>query len=129
MDIQFLSAAAVGVALLAASPAIDSPKPDAGDAEGLVGAKLYASETHIDRWGDPVRAEDVALEGLGTVKGVIEGVQDGSGVLLVSVGGLWGWGAQEVEVGMDRLHLLRTASGDDRLVVDLSAEGAEPISG
>jgi hypothetical protein len=129
MDIQFLSAAAVGVALLAASPGIDSPKADAGGDESLVGAKLYASETHIDRWGEPVRAEDVALENLGTVERVVGSVEDGSGVLLVSVGGLWGWGAQEVEVGMDRLHLLRTVAGDDRLVVDLSAEGAEPISG
>ncbi len=129
MDIQFLSAAAVGVALFAASPGSDSPKADASGAAGLVGAKLYASETHLDRWGEPVRAEDVDLEGLGTVKAVAGGLQDGSGVLVVSVGGLWGWGAQEVEVGMDRLHLLRTGSGDDRLVVDLSAEGAEPVSG
>lgn len=129
MDIQFLSAAAVGVALFAASPGIDSPKALEDGAAGLVGAKLYASETHIDRWGDPVRAEDLPLEGLGTVKGVVGGLQDGSGTLLVSVGGLWGWGAQEVEVGMDRLRLVHTASGDDRLVVDLSAEGAEPVSG
>lgn len=129
MDIQFLSAAAVGVVMLVASPGVDSPKAGDDGAAGLVGAKLYASETHIDRWGDPVRAEDVALEGLGTVKGVIGGAEDGSGALLVSVGGLWGWGAQEVEIGMDRLHLLPAASGDDRLVVDLSAEGAEPIPG
>jgi hypothetical protein len=129
MDIQFLSAAAVGVALFVASPGADSPKAGGDGAATLVGAKLYASETHIDRWGDPVRAEDVALESLGVVKGVAAGSQDGSEAVLVAVGGLWGWGAQEVEVGLDRLHLLPTASGENRLVVDLSAEGAEPIAG
>ena len=125
MELHFLSAAVVGIALMAASPATDSRKP--GD--DLVGARLYASETHIDRWGDPVRAEDVALEDLGTVAGVTANLANGSGVLRVSVGGLWGWGAQDVEVGMERLRLLRTASGEERLVVDLSAEGAEPIPG
>lgn len=125
MEVQFLSAAAVGIALMAVSPDADAPK----GADALVGAKVYASEDHIDRWGDPVRAEDVALEDLGRVEGVVTDRPDGSQVLLVSVGGLWGWGAQDVEVGLDRLHLLRTAAGEDRLVVDLSAEGAEPISG
>ena len=126
MEVQFLSAAAVGIALMAVSP--DAPK-GAGGADALVGAKVYASEDHIDRWGDPVRDEDVVLEDLGRVQGVVTDTPDGSEVLLVSVGGLWGWGAQDVEVGMERLHLLRTAAGEERLVVDLSAEGAEPISG
>lgn len=129
MELHFLSAAAVGIALVAVSPADDAPQAAAGPLD-LVGAQVFASETHIDRWGAPVRAEDVALEDLGIVARVVTpDAGDGSGVLLVSVGGLWGWGAQEVEVEMERLHLLDTAAGGQRLVVDLSPEGAEPVSG
>jgi hypothetical protein len=31
-----------------------------------------------------------------------------------------------VELGAERLHLVRGADGQERLVVDLSAQGAEP---
>jgi hypothetical protein len=123
MDLPIMAAAAAGITLVTSlAPERASLPPDGTDA--LVGAHLYASETHIPRWGEPVRAEDVTLEDLGRVAAVIEGA-DGIEHLVVEVGGLWGWGAQDVEVGMERLHLLR-AEGGERLVVDLSAAGALP---
>lgn len=129
MEVQLLSAAAVGIALMAVPPTDGGPQAGQDGATDLVGAEVYASEAHIDRWGGPVQAEDLALEGLGTVAKVVTGPDDGSGAVLVSVGGLWGWGAQEVRVGLERLHVLDTAAGGQRLVVDLSAEGAQPVSG
>lgn len=129
MDLPIMAAAAAGIAFLtvSGSPERASLAPRADDA--LVGLHLYASETPIPRWGAPLRAEDVALEDLGRVAAVVDG-PDGTtnGHLVVAVGGLWGWGAQDVEVGLDRLHLLRAADGQ-RLVVDLSAGGAAPVAG
>ena len=124
MEIPFLSAAAVGIAMMTLSPATEATSRGP-DRMSLVGADLFASESPIDRWGDPVQAEDLPLEALGTVADVVTDA-GGQGHLVVRVGGLWGWGAQEVEVGVDRLHLLHTEAGEPRLVVDLSAEGAEP---
>ena len=123
MEIHFLAAAAVGIALMAVSPVGDSKARAEGEV-GLVGSRLYASDTRIDRYGDPVAADSLALQDLGTIEDVVTDVRDGAGVLHVSVGGIWGWGAQEVEVGMERVHLLRTADGEGRLVVDLSAQDA-----
>ena len=125
MEFRFLSAAAIGMALMAISPATDPARLAPPDVR-LVGAHLYASETPIDRWGDPVRAEDVALEDLGTIRDLATDAATGTATLVVEVGGLWGWGSQDVAVGLDRLRTLRTASGEQRLVVDLSAQGAEP---
>lgn len=125
MEVQLLSAAAIGIALVAfpqADKATDAPG-------GLVGRPVFASETHLDRWGRPTRADEVRLEALGTVTDVVAASDDRAGAVLVSVGGLWGWGAQEVEVGLDRVHLLEAGGGAGRLVVDLSAEGTEPVSG
>ena len=34
-------------------------------------------------------------------------LETGHGTLVVEVGGLWGWGTSDVEVGMDRLQMLR----------------------
>lgn len=124
MELPFLSAAAVGIAMMTLSPATDSTSRGP-DRVSLVGAPLFASEARIDRWGEPARVEDLSLEALGTVADVVTD-PDGQGHLVVRVGGLWGWGAQEVEVGVDRLRMLRTDAGEPRLVVDLSADGAEP---
>lgn len=125
MEVQVLSAAAVGIALLAMSPA-DEAK---GGPDSLMGASVFASQTHIDRWGEPIRTDGAALEALGTVTAVVSAPDSAAGAVLVSVGGLWGWGAQEVEVSLDRIHLLESPGGATRLVVDLSAAGVEPIAG
>jgi hypothetical protein len=91
-----------------------------------VGQRLYASEDPIARWGIPVRAEDLMLEDLGRVAKVVTGSEGEPERIVVAVGGLWGFGAQEVELGLERVHLLQARDGADRLVVDLSASGAEP---
>ena len=129
MNIPIFSAAALGLALFSAAPDGSIVKDRADGVAGLIGARLYASETPIPRWGDPVRAEDVMLEDLGRIESIVDGSGGSGGHVIVAVGGLWGLGAQEVEVGMERLRLLPAAGGETRLVVDLSAEGAEPIPG
>jgi hypothetical protein len=134
MDLFPLSAAAAG---LVAAAIADLPRPDLPDlaaldrpVEGaLVGQGLYASEDPIDRWGDPVRAEDVTLEPLGRVAEVVTAPDGTAQGLVVAVGGLWGLGAREVRVGLERVHLLAADAGGTRLVVDLSADGAAPEPG
>lgn len=128
MNVSILSAAALGLAAMAYSGAPERAAAPQGPV-GLVGATLYASESPIDRWGDPVLAEDLPLEGLGTVASVRLGPEGEAEGLVVAVGGLWGYGARTVELGMDRVHLVDAREGGERLVVDLSAEGAEPQEG
>jgi hypothetical protein len=128
MDLPIISAAVIGLTVVSMADGIESPSTP-HKAEGpaaLVGEHLYASEDHISRWGAPVRAEDLALQDLGRVAEVITSPDGEAQGLVVSVGGLWGVGAEEVELGMERVHLVRAQGGGTRLVVDLSAEGGEP---
>lgn len=132
MDLPILSAAALGMAILSVVGGADSLRSDSATSsvEGpaaMVGQTLWASEDPISRWGDPVRVEDLRLEDLGTVSEVVttpEGEPEG---LVVAVGGLWGFGVAPAELGMERIHLIPAADGGLRLVVDLSASGAEPV--
>ncbi len=131
MDLPILSAAVLGMAILSVVGGGDSLQSSSASAtvEGpnaLVGQTLWASEDPIDRWGDPMRAEDLALEGLGTVAEVVTTPEGEALAVVVAVGGLWGVGAQPVELGMERVHLIPAADGESRLVVDLSSSGAEP---
>lgn len=130
MDLPILSVAALGLAVLSVTGGGDSlqssSNSSAADGPGAyVGRTLWASEDPIDRWGDPVRAEDLLLEDLGTVAEVVTTPEGEPRAVVVAVGGIWGVGAQEVELGMERLHLIPAGDGQ-RLVVDLSASGAEP---
>ena len=128
MDLPIISAAVIGLTVVSMTDGIGSttiPHKAEGVA-ALVGEHLYASEDHIVSWGSPVRAEDLSLEDLGLVSEVITAPNGEAQSLVVSVGGLWGLGAQDVQLGMDRVHLVRAQGGEVRLVVDLSAEGAEP---
>lgn len=132
MDLPILTAAAIGLAVLSitggdkASMQSASTSSKAEGPAALVGQTLYGTEDPIDRWGDPVRAEDLALEGLGQIAQVVTTPEGEAQGLVVAVGGLWGFGAQEVELGLERVHLLRAADGREQLVVDLSNSGAEP---
>lgn len=131
MDLPILSAAVVGMAILSVVGGGDSFQSSsaASAVEGpdaLVGQTLWASEDPIPRWGDPVRAEDLLLEDLGTVAEVVTTPEGEARAVVVAVGGLWGVGAEPVELGMERVHLIPAADGEPRLVVDLSASGAEP---
>jgi hypothetical protein len=128
MDLPILAATALGLAVMSVTGSMDrgtAPHKAEGPA-ALVGQHLYATEDPIPRWGEPVRAEDFAIEDLGRVAEVVTGPDGRMQGLVVEVGGLWGFGAQEVELGMNRVHLLRAADGGDRLVVDLSVSGADP---
>ncbi|TNC51873.1 hypothetical protein FHG66_03415 [Rubellimicrobium rubrum] len=128
MDLPIISAAVIGLTVVSMTDGIGSATAP-HKAEGvaaLVGEHLYASEDHIVSWGPPVRAEDLSLKDLGLVSEVITSATGEAQGLVVSVGGLWGIGAQDVQLGMDRVHLIRAQGGETRLVVDLSAEGAEP---
>ena len=128
MDLPILAATALGLAVMSVTGSMDrgtAPHKAEGPA-ALVGQHLYATEDPIPRWGEPVRAEDFAIEDLGRVAEVVTGPDGRMQGLVVEVGGLWGFGAQEVELGMNRVHLLRAADGGERLVVDLSVSGAEP---
>lgn len=133
MDLPILSAAAIGLAVLSITGGDEGSMRSASASskvEGpaaLVGQTLYGSEDPISRWGDPVRAEDLALEGLGTIAEVVTTPEGEARGLVVAVGGLWGFGVQEVELGMDRVHLVPAADGREQLVVDLSNSGAEPL--
>ena len=128
MDLPILAATALGLAVLSVTGSMDrGPTPHKAEGPAaLVGRHLYATEDPIPRWGEPVRAEDVAVEDLGRVAAVLTGPDGRMRGLVVEVGGLWGLGAQEVELGTERLRLLRASDGGDRLVVDLSVSGAEP---
>lgn len=133
MDLPILAVAAVGLAALSVSGGAPDdlqlvstgPAPIEGPAN-LVGQRLWASEEPLALWNGPLRAEDLALEDLGTVAGVVTGPEGEASRLVVAVGGLWGMGAQQVELGLERVHVLPAADGGQRLVVDLSAAGAEP---
>ena len=77
MYVPILSAAALGVAILSVT-GVDLESRQSGSAasvatgpSALVGRTLWASEDPIDRWGAPPRAEDLALEDLGTVTQVV----------------------------------------------------------
>jgi hypothetical protein len=131
MDLPILSAAALGMAILSVVGGGDSLQSSsvAFPIEGpdtMVGQTLWASEDPIDRWGDPVRAEDLVLEDLGIVAEVVTTPEGEARAVVVAVGGLWGVGAEPVELGMERVHLIPAADGEPRLVVDLSSAGAEP---
>ncbi|TNC73032.1 hypothetical protein [Rubellimicrobium roseum] len=128
MDLPIFAVAALGLAALSATGTMTDHTP-AHKAEGpaaLVGERLYATEDRVANWGAPVRPEALGLEDLGTVTRVVTGPRGEAEAIVVAVGGLWGLGAQEVELGMERVHLLRATGGGPRLVVDLSAEGAQP---
>ena len=134
MDLPILSAALIGLAVMSVSDATpggllqsSSTQSRAEGPEALVGQRLYASEDPVAHWGAPIRAEDLALEDLGIVAQVMTTTDGEASGIVVSVGGLWGVGAQEVQLGMDRIHLVRARDGAQRLVVDLSASGAEPV--
>jgi len=128
MDLPILAATALGLAVVSVTGSMDrTPVPHKAEGPAaLVGQHLYATEDPIPRWGEPVRVEDVHVEDMGRVARVVTGSDGRPEEIVVEVGGLWGFGAQEVELGMSRLHLLRAADGGDRLVVDLSVSGAEP---
>jgi hypothetical protein len=131
MDLPILSAAALGMAILSFVGQGDSLQSSSASSvvegpDALVGQTLWASEDPIDRWGDPLRAEDLALEDLGVVAEVVTTPEGEAQAVVVAVGGLWGVGAEPVELGMERVHLIPAADGEPRLVVDLSAAGAEP---
>ena len=135
MDLPILTAALIGLAAFSLSdggqdrPLLQSSSAEtkAEGPDALVGQTLYASEDPISRWEAPLRAEDLALENLGRVAQVVTSPEGEAQGIVVSVGGLWGYGAKEVELGMERLHLIQAADGRDRLVVDLSNSGAEPV--
>lgn len=135
MELPILSAAVIGLAALFMSDGttvLQSSSTSTSKAEGptaLVGQTLWASEDPISRWDAPPRAEDLPLEGLGRVAGVVTSPEGEAKGIVVAVGGLWGYGAQEVELGMERVHLIRARDGGQRLVVDLSNSGAEPTEG
>ena len=135
MDLPLLSAALIGLAVLSVSEGGDdraslqssSTQAKAEGPEALVGRTLYASEDPISLWDGPLRAEDLSLEDLGRVAQVVTSPEGEAQGIVVAVGGLWGFGSEEVELGMERLHLIEAADGQDRLVVDLSSSGAEPV--
>jgi hypothetical protein len=133
MDLPILSVAAIGLAVMSLSDAAtggflqsSSTRPMVEGPAAMVGQRLYASEDPITPWGAPLRAEDLALEDLGQVARVVTTPEGEAQGIVVAVGGLWGYGAQEVELGLDRVHLVRARDGAERLVVDLSSSGAEP---
>lgn len=132
MDLPILSAAALGLVAFIMSPGADGVRQSASaasKAEGpaaLVGQTLWASEDPISPWGEPLRAEDLALEDMGRVARVVTSAEGEAEGIVVAVGGLWGYGAEEVELGLERVHLVPAAAGGERLVVDLSSSGAEP---
>lgn len=134
MDLPVLTAAVLGLAAFSMSDGatgglLQSSSTREAKAEGpaaLVGERLWASEAAIEPWTGPVRAEDLPLEDLGVVARIRTSPEGEAEGLVVAVGGLWGWGAQEVEMGLERVHLVRGADGAERLVLDLSSSGAEP---
>ncbi len=128
MDLPILAATALGLAVVSVTGSLDRTgvPHKAEGAAALVGQHLYASEDPIPRWGEPVRAEDFTLEDLGRVAHVVTAPDGRPQEIVVEVGGLWGFGAQEVELGTERLRLLRAADGGERLVLDLSVGAAEP---
>lgn len=137
MDLPILSAAVFGLAALFVSdgPSVlqsSSTRTAIAKAEGptaLVGQRLYGSEDPIALWDGPVRAEDLSLQDLGRVAEVVTSPEGKAEAVVVAVGGLWGYGSQEVRLGMQRVHLIRAADGGQQLVVDLSNSGAEPVEG
>jgi hypothetical protein len=128
MDLPILLATGVGLAIMSVTGTMnrDAAPHKAEGPAALVGEHLYASEAPIPRWGEPVRAEDFALEDMGRVGRVVTSPDGRAQGVVIEVGGLWGFGTQEVELGMQRLHFLRAADGGQRLVVDLSVSGADP---
>jgi hypothetical protein len=131
MYLPILSAAVLGVAAMSfvggdASMQSGSASSKVVGAAALVGTTLWGSEDPVPRWDAALIAEDLSLEGLGQVARIVTDPEGRPESVVVAVGGLWGLGAQEVELGAERLHLVRGADGQDRLVMDLSASGAEP---
>lgn len=129
MNAPVLSAAALGLAALSVP---EAPAPAFVDAAGvtvLAGSSLYASAEPIPRWGEPVRAEDFDLEPLGRVAAVLLSPDGAPERLVVAVGGVWGLGAREVEVGFERVRLLDAEGGATRVVLDLSAAAGAPQPG
>ena len=130
MDLPILTAAVIGLAALSFTGAESVPlqsssaSSKAEGAEALVGERLWGSESPVSRWDLP-RAEDLALEDLGRVAAVRTSPSGEAIGITVAVGGLWGLGEQEVEMGIERLRLVPAEEGA-RLVLDLSAGGAEP---
>lgn len=121
MYLPLLTAAAAGLTVFAVAEATGSTYvPDTAETSPLLGETLFSSDAPIERWGDPVAPEDLLLEGQGRVAGVVLAPDGSPEVIVVAVGGLWGLGAHEVEVGMERVHLLEDADGQTRIVVDLS---------
>jgi hypothetical protein len=130
MDLPILAVAAVGLAAFTMHDDLRTSAPSKAEGPAaLVGQTLYASEDPIPRWGEVVTAEDLALEDLGRVAEVRTSPEGQPEGIVVAVGGLWGVGAREVEMGMERVHLVQASDGSDRLVVDLSANGAVPVEG
>lgn len=118
MDLNIIGASAVGLAVLA--PGSVTSVPATGNSlDTFVGKHLYASVVPVLRYGDTTRTEDLALEDLGTVAGIVEGKDGVAPHVVVAVGGVWGIGAREVEVDMDRVRVVEGEDGA-RLVVDLS---------
>lgn len=126
MQLAILSTAAFGLATTFAYVGAPGAASRAEGPDALVGSPLYGSEAPIARWGDVVTAEELSLEDLGRVAAVTTSPDGTPTGLVVSVGGIWGYGARSVELGMDRVHLVADAAGGERLVVDLSAQGGEP---
>ena len=122
MDLNIMTAGAIGLALLtAADGGSDAFAAVAYGPADYVGDRLYASDSPIARYGEALRAEDLSLDDLGTVTAVIVGADGQPQSLVVSVGGLWGFGAREVDVSMEGVHVVGGEGGAARLVVDLSA--------
>ncbi len=117
MDLNIIGASAVGLAVLA-SGSVTSVPATGNSLDTFVGKHLYASVVPVLRYGDTTRTEDLSLEDLGTVAGIVEG-KNGVAPHVVAVGGVWGIGAREVEVDMDRVRVVEGEDGA-RLVVDLS---------
>ncbi|MBP1805336.1 hypothetical protein [Rubellimicrobium aerolatum] len=125
MDHPILGAAALGLAAFSFN-GLDGAEPPHDGPAALIGQPLYASDEAIPRHGLPPRAEDLALDALGEVSGLVPGPDGEPRALLVAVGGLWGLGSREVELALDRVHSLRAGDGGTRLVVDLSGAATAP---
>ena len=115
MDLNILSASAIGLAVLSTGDGDDVRPALALEPAGYVGERLYASAVPVDRFGAPGSPRDLALEDLGRVTAVVTGADGAAEGLVVAVGGLWGFGAREVGVDLDGVSVVA-----GRLVVDLS---------
>lgn len=84
----------------------------------LLGRTLYASDVALDATASP-RAEALDLRPLGRIEAVEVGADGEVTGAVVAVGGLLGFGAQEVVVDAALIRSLRSEGGD-RLAIDLS---------